>query len=59
MNSAEHVKQAVPIRCEGVAVVLLKKSLNQYRVLMLKRAGHMLHNEWCYVGGGIELGEKA
>lgn len=60
MNGAEHVKQAVPIRCEGVAVVLLKKSLDQYRrVLMLKRAGRMLHNEWCYVGGGIEKGEKA
>ncbi|UOK65022.1 NUDIX domain-containing protein [Paenibacillus sp. OVF10] len=53
------MKQAVPIRCEGVAVVLLKKSLDQYRVLMLKRAGRMLHNEWCYVGGGIEQGEKA
>ncbi|KGP85648.1 NUDIX hydrolase [Paenibacillus sp. MAEPY2] len=26
---------------------------------MLKRAGRMLHNEWCYVGGGIEKGEKA
>ncbi|MEK4661713.1 NUDIX domain-containing protein [Priestia sp. FSL H7-0729] len=59
MNGAEHAKQAVPIRCEGVAVVLLKKSLDQYRVLMLKRAGRMLHNEWCYVGGGIEKGEKA
>ncbi|WP_127544809.1 NUDIX pyrophosphatase [Paenibacillus amylolyticus] len=59
MDGAEHVKQAVPIRCEGVAVVLLKKSLDQYRVLMLKRAGRMLHNEWCYVGGGIEKGEKA
>ncbi|WP_084174496.1 NUDIX hydrolase [Paenibacillus xylanexedens] len=59
MNGAEHVKQAVPIRCKGVAVVLLKKSLDQYRVLMLKRAGRMLHNEWCYVGGGIEKGEKA
>ena len=59
MNGAEHAKQAVPFRCEGVAVVLLKKSHDQYRVLMLKRAGRMLHNEWCYVGGGIEKGEKA
>ncbi|WP_342572287.1 NUDIX domain-containing protein [Paenibacillus sp. FSL R5-0749] len=59
MNGAEHAKQAVSFRCEGVAVVLLKKSHDQYRVLMLKRAGRMLHNEWCYVGGGIEKGEKA
>ncbi|WP_256984632.1 NUDIX hydrolase [Paenibacillus taichungensis] len=36
-----------------------QKSFDQYRVLMLKRAGRMLHNEWCYVGGGIEKGEKA
>ncbi|MFL0372936.1 NUDIX domain-containing protein [Paenibacillus amylolyticus] len=59
MNGAEHAKQAVPFRGEGVAVILLKKSFDQYRVLMLKRAGRMLHNEWCYVGGGIEKGEKA
>ncbi|MGN7411625.1 NUDIX hydrolase [Paenibacillus sp. SAF-068] len=59
MNGEEHTKQAVLFRCEGVAVVLLKKSQDQYRVLMLKRAGRMLHNEWCYVGGGIEQGEKA
>ncbi|MDN4605823.1 NUDIX domain-containing protein [Paenibacillus sp. F6_3S_P_1C] len=38
---------------------MLKKSINQYHVLMLKRAGRMLHHEWCYVGGGIEKGEKA
>ncbi|MDM5279102.1 NUDIX hydrolase [Paenibacillus silvae] len=52
-------KQGVPIRCEGVAVVLMKKCLHQYHVLMLKRAGRMLHDEWCYIGGGIEHGEKA
>ncbi|WP_260989759.1 NUDIX pyrophosphatase [Paenibacillus xylanexedens] len=52
-------KQTVPIRCEGVAVVLLKKDLNEFHVLMLKRAGRMLHGEWCYIGGGIEQGEKA
>ncbi len=52
-------KQTVPIRCEGVAVVLLKKCLDDYHVLMLKRAGRMLHGEWCYIGGGIEHGEKA
>ncbi|MCM3131293.1 NUDIX domain-containing protein [Paenibacillus polysaccharolyticus] len=52
-------KQTVPIRCEGVAVVLLKKYLNEFHVLMLKRAGRMLHGEWCYIGGGIEQGEKA
>ncbi|PYE47838.1 dATP pyrophosphohydrolase [Paenibacillus barcinonensis] len=28
-------------------------------MLMLKRDGRMLHNEWCYIGGGIEHGEKA
>ncbi|MDP9701503.1 NUDIX hydrolase [Paenibacillus polysaccharolyticus] len=52
-------KQTVPIRCEGVAVVLLKKYLNEFHVLMLKRAGRMLHGEWCYIGGGIEPREKA
>ena len=52
-------KQTVPIRCEGVAVVVLKKYQNEFHVLMLKRAGRMLHDEWCYIGGGIEQGEKA
>lgn len=52
-------KQTVSIRCEGVAVILLKKYLDEYHVLMLKRAGRMLHGEWCYIGGGIEQGEKA
>ncbi|MBB6021135.1 dATP pyrophosphohydrolase [Paenibacillus sp. JGP012] len=58
-HSTDPSKQTVPIRCEGVAAVLMKKYLDQYHVLMLKRAGRMLHNEWCYIGGGIEYGEKA
>jgi dATP pyrophosphohydrolase len=28
-------------------------------VLLLKRASPILHNEWCYIGGGIEEGETA
>ncbi|MGC5770784.1 NUDIX domain-containing protein [Paenibacillus pabuli] len=58
-KQVNQTKQVIPIRCEGVAVILLKKNLDQYHVLMLKRAGRMLHNEWCYIGGGIEKGEKA
>lgn len=58
-NLTNPEKQTVPIRCEGVAVILLKKYLDEYFVLMLKRAGRMLHGEWCYIGGGIEQGEKA
>jgi dihydroneopterin triphosphate diphosphatase len=49
----------VPIRCTGIAVVLLKKVQNQYRVLLVKRAGVVLKDVWCYIGGGIENGEKA
>ncbi|MEC0126546.1 NUDIX hydrolase [Paenibacillus pabuli] len=58
-KQVNQTKQVIPIRCEGVAVILLKKNLDQYHVLMLKRASRMLHNEWCYIGGGIEMGEKA
>jgi dihydroneopterin triphosphate diphosphatase len=50
---------ALTIRCKGIAAVLLKKTENQCQVLLLKRASPILHNEWCYIGGGIEEGETA
>ena len=59
VTQGKPIKQMLTVRCEGVAVVLLRKYLDDYHVLMLKRAGRMLHNEWCYIGGGIEQGEKA
>ncbi|CAN7517655.1 NUDIX hydrolase [Rossellomorea sp. LjRoot5] len=49
----------VPIRCTGIAVVLLKKEGNQQKVLLVKRAEAVLKDAWCYIGGGIEEGEKA
>lgn len=49
----------IPIRPTGVAVVLLKKIGNEYKVLLLKRATSILHNVWCYIGGSIEEGETA
>jgi dihydroneopterin triphosphate diphosphatase len=49
----------VPIKCTGIAVVILKKVDDQYKVLLVKRAGSVLKDEWCYIGGGIEEGEKA
>jgi dATP pyrophosphohydrolase len=52
-------ENALTIRCKGIAVVLLKKIENQYVVLLLKRASTILHNEWCYIGGGIVNGETA
>ncbi|MEK3887738.1 NUDIX hydrolase [Bacillus sp. FSL K6-3431] len=49
----------VPIRCTGIAIVLLKKIENEYKVLLLKRATSVLRGVWCYIGGCIEEGEKA
>ncbi|QHE60525.1 NUDIX domain-containing protein [Rossellomorea vietnamensis] len=49
----------VQIRCTGIAVVLLKKVDDQHKVLLVKRAESVLKDEWCYIGGGIEEGEKA
>jgi dATP pyrophosphohydrolase len=49
----------IPIRCTGIAVILLKKIENHYKVLLLKRATSILLDAWCYIGGGIEEGEKA
>ncbi|MFP7170427.1 NUDIX hydrolase [Terribacillus halophilus] len=49
----------LPIICEGVAAVLLKRIGNEYKVLLLKRATSVLQNVWCYIGGGIEEEEKA
>ncbi len=49
----------VPIKCTGIATVLLKKFENEYKVLLLKRATSVLRNVWCYIGGSIEEGENA
>jgi len=49
----------IPIRCTGVATVLLKRIENEYRVLLLKRATAVLCDAWCYIGGGIEKDESA
>ncbi|KPL60428.1 NUDIX hydrolase [Rossellomorea vietnamensis] len=49
----------VPIKCTGIAVVLLKKVQNEFKVLLVKREGSVLKDVWCYIGGGIEEGEKA
>lgn len=49
----------LPLRCRGIAVVLLKKFGDKYKVLLMKRAEKVLNDAWCYIGGGIEVGEKA
>lgn len=53
------VHNEVPLRCSGVAVVLLKNTPSGYKVLLLKRATSVLSGIWCYIGGSIEEGEKA
>ncbi|MEO4052094.1 NUDIX domain-containing protein [Solibacillus sp. CAU 1738] len=52
-------ESSVPLKCNGIAVVLLKKIDNDYKVLLLKRATPILRDVWCYIGGSIEEGEKA
>ncbi|CAM3534221.1 NUDIX domain-containing protein [Marinicrinis lubricantis] len=49
----------IPIRCRGIATVLLKKFQHDYKVLLLKRASSVLKDTWCYIGGSIEEGEAA
>ncbi|WP_079479085.1 NUDIX hydrolase [Halobacillus salinus] len=49
----------VPVRCTGIAVILLKKEAESYNVLLLKRNAKVLHDVWCYIGGAIEEGETA
>lgn len=49
----------IPIKSLGIAAVLLKKINNTYHVLLLKRNSQHLNNTWCYIGGGIEVGETA
>lgn len=53
------VYDGIPFRCKGIAVVLLKNTPHGYKVLLLKRASSILRDVWCYIGGGIEEGEKA
>ncbi|WP_347320416.1 NUDIX domain-containing protein [Rossellomorea sp. RS05] len=49
----------LPIRRSGIAAVLVKKVDGEDCVLLLKRASRTLNGAWCYIGGGIEPGEKA
>ncbi|WP_454191086.1 NUDIX hydrolase [Paenibacillus sp. Marseille-Q7038] len=56
MSGEQH---EVPLRCKGVAVVLLKNTPRGYKVLLLKRASSVLRDIWCYIGGGTEEGEQA
>lgn len=49
----------LPIRCSGIAVVLLKEIDGEYKVLLLKRSTSVLKNAWCYIGGSIKKDEKA
>ncbi|MGE5652716.1 MAG: NUDIX hydrolase [Bacillota bacterium] len=51
--------QEIHISCRGIAVVLLKRFGDEFRVLLMKRATPTMRGMWCYVGGGIEQGEKA
>jgi dATP pyrophosphohydrolase len=48
----------IPIRCFGVAVVVLRKVGAETQVLLLRR-NHTLVGEWCQIAGGIKDGEKA
>lgn len=38
----------LPIYCNGIAVVLLKKYENDTLVLLMKRNTEPFHGEWCY-----------
>ncbi|RWZ58651.1 NUDIX domain-containing protein [Halobacillus fulvus] len=49
----------VPLRCTGVAVVLLKPFGEECKLLLLRRNSKVLQNVWCYIGGSIEEGEAA
>lgn len=53
------MKFQVPLRCTGVATVLIKRTESDDKVLLLKRDTSVLRDVWCYIGGGIEEGEKA
>ncbi|MCM3782012.1 NUDIX domain-containing protein [Neobacillus mesonae] len=53
------VNYEVPLRCSGIAVVLLKNTPRGHKVLLLERASSVLSGIWCYIGGAIEEGETA
>jgi dATP pyrophosphohydrolase len=51
--------QEVPIRCFAVSAVLIREDSGFSQVLMLRRAGGALDEEWCQVAGKINTGETA
>ena len=48
----------LPIRCYGVAVVILRQDADQTKTLLLQREPAS-NGQWCQVAGGIEPGETA
>ncbi len=49
----------IPVRCRGIAVVLIKKIEGVDKILLMRRATSSLRGAWCYIGGGVKEGEKA
>ena len=48
----------IPIRCTMTSVVVVRASVAQPRVLLLRRASAYLQGAWSYVAGHLEAGES-
>ena len=47
----------IPVRCTMASVVVMRTSVAQPRVLLLRRASVYLQGAWSYVAGHLEAGE--
>ena len=47
----------LPIKCQAVSVVVLRREEAGVRTLLMRRNG-TLEGEWCQVAGRLEEGEK-
>ena len=48
----------IPVRCYGVAAYILRRELEDWQVLLLRRL-ESLEGAWCQVAGKLEAGETA
>ena len=49
---------SLAVRCEMVAVVVLRGTASESRLLLVRRAGPHLHGAWTYIAGHVEPGES-
>ncbi len=53
------LKREIPIKSFAISLFILRARADTFEVILMRRRGSTLADEWCQVAGGIEHGETA